>query len=111
MHLLPSEFNALKQQPVERINEACGIYTRTILLERAGTYIPQHAHDHDHATLVCNGKARAWVDGACVGDFIAGDLVPIEANRKHVFMSLEPMTRLACIHDIESAESVKAKGV
>lgn len=96
---------------VERIEECCGIYARSILLKDAGMRVPQHAHDHDHATFVGNGKARAWANAEWIGDFEAGSLVPIKAGVVHEFLALEPMTRLACIHDIASAESIKEKGL
>lgn len=110
MHALPEHLHEIAEQPVERIEEACGLYFRSVLLERAGTVIPQHSHDHDHATFVATGRARVWVDGVWYGDFGAAAAVPIKAGRKHVFQALEPMTRLACVHDIASAEAVKAKG-
>lgn len=96
---------------VERIEEVCGLYFRSVLLPQAGMTIPQHVHDHDHATLVGSGKARVWVDGLHFGDFEAGSAVPIKAGSTHLFHSLESMTRLICVHDIASAEAVKAKGI
>lgn len=111
MHALPDKLELLEQQPVERIEEVCGIYFRSVLLDRAGVVIPQHSHDHDHATFVGAGRARVWVDGTWYGDFEAGRAIAIKAGCAHVFQALEPMTRLACVHDIASAESVKAKGV
>lgn len=111
MHTLPENLADLNDQPVERIEEVCGLYFRSVLLERVGTVIPQHSHDHDHATFVGAGKARAWVDGVWYGDYEAGRAIPIKAGRKHVFQALEPMTRLACVHDVASAESVKEKGL
>lgn len=96
---------------VERIEDQCGIYVRSILLEDAGMRVPQHVHDHDHATLVCSGRARVWVDGDEIGDFDAGHLVPVLKGKRHEFQALLPMTRLACIHDIASAESIKERGL
>lgn len=96
---------------VERIEEVCGLYFRTMLLTYANTTIPQHSHDHDHATLVCAGKVRVWIDGKHLGDYSAGMAIPIKAGAKHLFHSLEPMTRLSCVHDIASAEAVKQGGL
>ena len=69
--------------------------------------VPQHVHDYDHATYVGAGRVRVWVDGLFLADFEAGQLIPIQAGKLHEFMSLEAGTRLACIHDIASAESAK----
>ena len=92
---------------VERVEEACGIYVRSIFLESPEMIVPQHVHDYDHATYVGAGKARVWVDGIYLGDFAAGQLIPVIAGKLHEFMSLEAGTRLACIHDVASAESAK----
>lgn len=104
---VPTDLTPLDCVPVESIEEVCGIYFRSVLLERAGTVIPQHEHDHDHATYVANGKARLWVNEMWVGDYEAGRAIPIKAGDKHLFQALEPMTRLVCVHDIESAMSAK----
>jgi quercetin dioxygenase-like cupin family protein len=93
----PENLTKLEEQPVERIEEALGFCTRTITLEKAGTCIPQHEHKDDHATLVCAGKARAWADGVCLGDFEPGALIPVKAGREHLFQALEDVTRLSCI--------------
>lgn len=112
LYPLPDLTHALADQPVERIEpDVAGFYFRSILLEKAGTPIPQHAHDHDHATLVCSGAARVWIDGEYHGDFGAGRAVEIKAGKLHVFQALEPQTRLCCVHNIESAESVQRKGL
>lgn len=92
---------------VERIEEECGIYTRSIFLPQAGMRVPQHVHPYDHATYVGSGKARVWVDDVWVGDFEAGRLVPVKAGKRHEFLALEANTRLACIHDLKSAHYIK----
>ena len=92
---------------VELIEEVAGIYFRSVLLANAGDVIPQHVHDHDHATFVGAGKARLWVDGVWSADYEAGRAVEVKAGKSHVFQALEPNTRLACVHDVESAESAK----
>lgn len=105
----PEQLQVLADTPVESIDEVSGIYFRSVLLVKPGTYIPQHSHDHDHATLVAAGRARLWVDEQHQGDFEAGRAIEIRAGRKHLFLALEPNTRLVCVHDIASAESVKAR--
>ncbi len=97
----------IKDQPVENIKIVCGIYFRSILLKDAGLVVPQHSHGHDHATYVASGSVRAWVGNEFKGDFIAGDAIEIRADDKHTFMSLEPNTRLTCVHDLKSAALIK----
>lgn len=92
---------------VEFVDEVCGIYFRSVLLPVKGMKIPQHVHDHDHATYVGNGSARVWADEKLVGDFAAGTAVPVLAGVRHEFEALEANTRLTCVHDAKSAESIK----
>lgn len=91
---------------VEFVDEVCGLYFRSILIN-AGTIIPQHVHDHDHATYIGSGAVRMWADGDDLGVFQAGRAVPVKAGVQHVFQALEDETRLTCVHDAVSAESAK----
>lgn len=88
------------EQAVEYIDDVCGLYFRAICLENAGDAVPQHAHDHDHVTLIASGKARLWIEGVWVEDIHSFKVIEIEAGRKHVFQALEPMTRLVCVHNL-----------
>lgn len=96
---------------VEFVDEVCGLYFRSVLLPDAGMRAPQHTHDYDHATLIGSGAARLYVDGVCVGEFMAGSAVPIKAGKYHTFESTEPSTRLTCVHDVASATSLKQRGL
>jgi len=76
------------------------IFIKQMLLERAGTYVPQHSHKYDHTSMLAVGSLRAWKDGALLGDFKAPVPISIKAGCKHTFMSLEPNTVVYCIHNI-----------
>lgn len=95
---------------VERIEECCDLYFRSVLLQK-GEKGEQHTHDHDHATFVGNGRTALRVNGILVGIFEAGQAIHIIAGQHHEFEALEDNTRLACVHDIASAESIKEKGL
>lgn len=95
---------------VESIEEVSGLYFRSILLPK-GCRVPQHVHDYDHATLVGSGKAALYVGGILSGIYDAGRAVPIQAGQRHEFEALEDGTRLICVHDVESAMSIKEKGL
>jgi quercetin dioxygenase-like cupin family protein len=95
---------------VEFVDEVCGIYFRSILINK-GVRIPQHVHDYSHATLVGSGKAALYVGGVLAGIYEAGKAVPILANQLHEFEALEDSTRLTCVHSVESALSIKRKGI
>lgn len=95
---------------VEWIEEVCGLYFRTVLLKHTGDRVPQHAHDHNHATFVGSGSVLAWADGEAMGYYGAGRAIPIRAGVQHEFEAQDDNTRLTCVHDIASAQSVKASG-
>lgn len=111
MYPLPDLTHSLADQPVERIEIVANLYFRSVLLKAAGTAIPQHEHDHPHATFVGSGRARGWADGRWIGDKGPGEAYEILPGQKHVFQALEANTLLACAHDQASAESVKRKEI
>lgn len=108
---VPETVAPLSDQPVQHIVEAGGIYFRSILLKDAGTVVPQHVHDHDHVTFIGSGRVRGWKDGEWIGDRGPGEVFEIPAGSAHVFQAIAPDTLLACVHDMDSALSVKRKGV
>lgn len=95
---------------VEFVDEVCGIFFRSILLQK-GEKARQHVHDHDHATYVGSGSVLLWADGELAGAFMAGTAIPVYAGVRHEFEALENDTRITCVHTAASAESMKAKGV
>lgn len=92
---------------VEFIDEVAGIYFRSVLLPEAGIKVPQHQHPYDHATYCGSGSALMYVDGKRVKLVEAGQAVEIKANHLHEFESVEPNTRLTCVHDTRSAAFIK----
>jgi hypothetical protein len=108
MYARPNPPESAKEAPVEFISEACGLYFRSLRLH-IWDVVGQHSHDHAHATLVGAGRARGWCGEEWIGDKGPGDAFEIKMNTDHTFQALEPDTRLVCIHDIASAESVKRK--
>lgn len=101
----------MSELAVESIDEAAGLYFRTVFLPRALTSVPQHVHDYDHALFVAAGAVRVLADGVLLGDFSAGQAIEIKAGKRHLVQALEDGTRLTCVHDVASAESIKRKGV
>lgn len=97
--------------PIEFVEEVAGFYFRSVLIKKANICVSQHVHDYDHALYVGAGSARVWVDDELKGDYPAGHAIEIKAGKRHCVMSLEPNTRLSCIHDRASAERIKARGV
>lgn len=100
----------LHEPIVETIQaDVAGLYFRSVLLKDRDILIPQHVHPYDHATFVGSGSVRLFIDGVASGDFHAGTAIPIKAHQQHVFRSLEPMTRLCCVHHTESAIAAQQK--
>lgn len=98
-HPLPKMI--VTQPPVEFVEEVCGIFFRSVFLEKSGMIVWQHVHTYDHPTFIGSGSVRLWVDEEWAGDFKAGHAVGIKAGQKHLFMALEPNTRLACVHSVK----------
>ncbi len=96
---------------MEFVDEVAGLYFRSILIAQAGVRVPQHAHDHDHATYCGAGRALMYVDGKVTQIVEAGEAVAVNAGHEHAFEALLPNTRLTCVHDARSAEAVKLKGL
>jgi quercetin dioxygenase-like cupin family protein len=94
---------------VEFIDEVGGLYFRSMLIPERGDVVQQHVHDHDHVTYVGNGSVVAFADDECLGEIMAGRAIEIKAGVQHKFVALEPKTRITCVHQVNSAESLKAK--
>ena len=90
--------------------DVAGLYFRSVLLP-VGTMIPQHRHPYDHATYVGNGAVKLWVNGDLHGTYEAGEAILIRADCDHVFLALQPETRLTCVHHTASAEAATMKEV
>lgn len=83
-----------------------GIFIKQMLMKVVGTFVPQHSHIYEHASMLAAGSVRVWQDGILMGDFIAPIPINIPANVMHTFMSLEPNTVIYCIHNIERTGAV-----
>ena len=79
------------------------IFIKQMFMARAGTFVPQHSHSYEHASMLATGSVRVWQDDELKGDFKAPIPINIPAGVKHTFMSLEPNTLVLCIHNIERA--------
>jgi quercetin dioxygenase-like cupin family protein len=80
----------------ETIHIVGGIYFRSVRLKK-NLIIPQHTHDHDHATYIGSGRVQLFVDGELKGEYSAGEALEMKAGKVHAFRSLEDNTLLACV--------------
>lgn len=107
-HVLSQNYE-LVQEPLNEVNIALpdGMFVKHYRIKKVGTYLPQHSHAHAHATLICHGSIRAWVDGRYLGRFNAPSVINIAAHTKHLFEIMEPDTTLACIHRIDRTGEIE----
>jgi hypothetical protein len=96
------------KQPIETtICEAHGLYVKQIVVPRAQTLIPQHAHALSHVTLVTNGAVLLWKDSKFEGRYDAPVPIFIAAGAKHLFQTLVDDTVLYCVHELTSPDALR----
>lgn len=88
------------------IRMADGIFIKQMIVAKAGTYVPQHAHTWDHVSMLAAGAVRVWKDGALDGDYTAPTAIEIKAGVKHMFAALADNTIIYCIHNISRTGEV-----
>ena len=86
--------------PFVQFAEADDMWIRTYTLEKAGYIVPQHAHEHDHITLLSQGSIEAWKDNEHMGVFQAPAMIVIPAGSKHRFRALTDNVFLSCLHNL-----------
>lgn len=97
---LPSDFRALDDQPPEvEWTTVDRVFIKQMLIAKAGSFVPQHAHKYDHTSMLATGAVRVWRDGVFDGDRQAPEPIFIAAGVKHTFQALEDNTLIFCIHN------------
>ena len=87
----------------ERIQIKGGFYFRSVELKK-NMKIPQHTHDHDHATYIGYGKVDLLIDGVYSATYETGDAVEIKGGKEHEFVTVED-SLLACIWPVSIGET------
>ena len=82
-----------------------GIYYRLYRVPDANTVLPQHSHEFGHLTALLQGAVHVWCDDELLGHFRAPATIRIAPHVKHRFLTLEPETVLACIHNADHLEA------
>jgi quercetin dioxygenase-like cupin family protein len=99
---------SLDDQPFGvEINTADGILVKQMVLKRAGSVVPQHAHRFDHMTMLARGSVQVWENGRYAGEKHAPAGIFIKAGVKHSFVSMEAFTVLYCIHRTDRSGDVE----
>jgi hypothetical protein len=92
-------------EPETALTLYAGIYCKTYRVPDAFSLMPQHAHEHDHLTLLMSGAIRVWYGDTDVGfDYYAPHTLKIAAHTKHRFLTLTGNVTLACIHSVGEAD-------
>lgn len=96
------------EQPIStEIHIADGVFVKTMVVQKAGTLVPQHSHTYDHVSVLVKGSVKLWQDGVPDGEYRAPVGILIRARKKHLFQALEDGTTVLCVHDIGTAEAVE----
>ncbi len=98
----------LAEQPIStEIKMADGVFTKSMVVRKAGTLIPQHSHRYSHVSVLVRGSVRVVTDDDDLGVFEAPAGIVIAAGVKHLFETLVDDTIVLCVHDIGTAEAVE----
>lgn len=61
--------------------------------------VPQHAHEHDHMTVLIAGTMKIWDGGSFFGVKDAPAIINIKAGSKHSFYAVTEIM-VQCIHNL-----------
>lgn len=81
------------------------LFSKQMHFKKVGDAEEGHAHLFDHLTLLAAGKLRVTVDGKA-RDFIAPQMVYIQAGKIHELIALEDNTVAYCIHALRDGDAV-----
>jgi quercetin dioxygenase-like cupin family protein len=96
------------EQPIStEIRMADGVFTKSMVVRKAGTVIPQHSHRFDHVSVLVRGSVRVVTDDEDLGEFTAPCGILIRAGVKHLFETITDDVIVLCVHDIGTAEGVE----
>jgi mannose-6-phosphate isomerase-like protein (cupin superfamily) len=102
---------ALQQPHGVEIKLVDGMFLKQMIIPLAGTYVPQHSHEHDHVSGIMKGRVQVWADDergerVDLGEHGAGSLLTIKAWTKHTMLALEDETIVWCLHNISRTGEV-----
>lgn len=98
---------ALEQPYGIEIYEADGLFLKQMIIPKADTWVPQHAHAYEHLTMLVRGAVFLFKDGDLDDAYKAPAGIVIKEGVKHTFVSLLDDTELWCIHNLHDEKVVK----
>jgi hypothetical protein len=75
-----------------------GVFVKSVHVRNAGSFMRQHAHTHDHTSMIASGAVFLWKDGKLDKQYHAPALIKIDAGVWHTFQTLKDDTTILCIH-------------
>jgi hypothetical protein len=81
---------------------ADGVWIKEMIIDKAGTIIPQHSHQFDHTSYLARGSVL--FEGK---RYDAPFPIFVPAFKKHTFESLVDNTMVLCIHNVSRHGEVK----
>ena len=103
---MPDLSGGIEQPYGVEIHFSDGIFIKQMHIPKAGTIVPQHAHEYDHLSMLAAGAVRVWAGGLSEKEYVAPIGIPIAAGVKHRFLSLVDNTVIYCIHNISRTGEV-----
>ena len=89
--------------------EVDGMWVRAYTLTKEHQVAVQHVHEHDHITLLANGKVAFWQDGVLVDSYVAPAVITVPAGRKHAFVALSDNVVFCCLHNLRGTDETVPK--
>ncbi len=106
--LLPDKMMLHPEQPmVVSFEMVDGISVVQTLIHKAGTYIPQHAHEYAHISVIAAGQVSVWKNGDFLGQFAAPQQIVIDAHVKHLFQAMADNTVVICVHNVSRCGEIE----
>lgn len=91
--------------------EVDGMWVRAYTLEKRHHVAAQHAHEHDHITLLASGSVAFWRNGEQISQHNAPAVITVPAGSKHAFVALSDNVVLCCLHNLRGTGETAPKAI
>ena len=106
--VLPEAFAPLLEEPIStEVKMADGVFTKSMVIRHAGTFVGQHSHVYPHVSVLVKGAMHVWRDGVYDAEYQGPIGITIPAGVLHTFKTTRDNTIILCVHDIGEAEAVE----
>ena len=90
-------FNPMSNSPDLKIASVSNLWVKMMHFNKAGDFIPGHAHTFDHISLLSTGSVEVLVEKEST-IFTAPAIIYIKKELTHRITALESGTVVSCIH-------------